>query len=122
MGSWLNNKKEIDEKQIGKNFPVFTKLHKLITKVNKKTYYFLYPIYIKYFIEDKVFATVFFKGGLVDKGGVDLGLKFETKPNIKGLRDAKYMKDPCANYSILIKDINFDTKKIRTLIKLAQKL
>ena len=110
-------KAEITKKQIGKNWEIFNKLHEVLMSVDKNVFFRIFPIYAKYFLNDEVFAVVFYKGSSTKDNQVDLGLKFETKPLLKGVKDAKYMKDPSVNFSILLNEDNLIKDKIRILVR-----
>jgi len=113
----MDKKAEITKKQIGKNWEMFNKLHEVLMSIDKNVFFRIFPIYAKYFLNDEVFAVVFYKFSSTKDNQVDLGLKFETKPLIKGIKDAKYMKDPSVNFSMLINEDNFIKNKIRILVK-----
>jgi len=115
------NKTEITKEQIGKNWDIFKKVHQILLSVNKKVYFRVFPIYVKYFLDDEVFAVAFFKGNLVNDNQIDLGLKFYITPVLKNLRDAQYMKDANINYSILVDGKKFDKTEIKKVVVLALK-
>lgn len=115
------NRTEITKEQIGKNWDIFKKVHQILLSVNKKVYFRVFPIYAKYFLDDEVFAVIFFKGNLVNENQVDLGLKFNITPVLKSLRNAQYMKDSNVNYSILIDGKKFDKTEIKKIVALALK-
>ena len=112
---------EIAKEQIGKNWDIFKKVHQTLLSVDKNVHFRIFPIYAKYFLDDEVFAVVFFKGSLVTDNQVDLGLKFSIIPALKILRNAEYMKDPCVNYSVLVDGEKFDRIEIKKIVMLALK-
>jgi hypothetical protein len=114
-------KTEITKEQIGKNWDIFKKVHQTLMSVDKNVYFRVFPIYAKYFLDDEVFAIVFFKGSLVGDNQVDLGLKFNITPALKSLRDAKHMKDSCVNYSVLVDGKKFDKTELKKIVMLALK-
>lgn len=116
----MNNQIEITEKQIGKNWQIFSKVHNLILASDKKVVFRLFPIYTKYTVDDEVIAIMFFKGAFAKDGSVDLGLNIKSEKSPKGLKDAKYMKDRSATYSILINEEDFEKEKIKNLIALTK--
>lgn len=101
---------------------VLKMIHDQILSIGKETSYIIYPIYIKYFNEDRVIATVFLKSAGKHMDGVkndhvDLGVNLSEKPKIKGFRTAEYMKDQYIHYSILLK--NSDSPElIQKIVKL----
>jgi len=116
----MANHINITEEQIGKNWKLFYKVHKLIMASSKEIAPRLFPIYVKYSLGDDVLAIIFFKGIYAKGESIDLGLNIKSKKIPEGLKDAKYMKDRNATYSILVSEINFDKNKITNFIELTK--
>jgi hypothetical protein len=101
------------------NSEIVEKVHFQILSFNKKITFRIFPIYIKYFLEDKVVGIIYFKGKFVNPKKLVLGFNLSTKPKLVGFKNAGFMKDPNITYSIVLDD-NTSDKNIKEIIKLIE--
>lgn len=94
------------------------KAHNIITDVYKDISFRVFPIYVKYYFDLKPVLIIYFKGKFIEKGELDIGVNLEAIPDIKGFRDASYMKDGKIKYSILINASNYSGDLIRQIVRL----
>jgi len=108
--------KELKEK-IGNKWLIFNKAHKLILSISPKIEYRIFPIYIRYCLEENIIALVYFRGKFTSDNGLDIGFALKEKPKITGLVKASHMKYLGINYSIKIDEQDEITKKLIKIIK-----
>lgn len=75
------------------------KIHQAVMRCSKDVMPVAFPIYIKYFKNDKVIAILYFKGKFVDLQGFVLGVNTKKQPSF-GFSEASYMKDPSITYGV----------------------
>jgi predicted transport protein len=80
-------------------FELFYPVHKKIISLNQNIEYRIFPLYVKYVIEDKVLFLIYFKGKFASTGILDLGMNLHDDTTVKGLVPAEYMKDKSINWS-----------------------
>lgn len=94
------------------------KVHHNIVNSDKNIDFKIFPIYIKYYINLRPVAIIYFKGKFVEKGALDLGINLDSIPAIDGFREAGYMKDVKINFSITINDLNYSDALVKTILGL----
>lgn len=111
---------QILNKSVGRkdNQELVSKVHLKILSLDKKIYFKIFPIYIKYYKDDEVIGIVYFKGKFVGLNELILGLNLKSNPKLLELKNAKFMKDPDINYSFFIKSSNISNKTTKKIIEL----
>lgn len=96
-----------------------SKVHEKIINSDEGITFKIFPLYIKYFLNEKVIASIYYKKGkTLNEGEIDIGLNLKERPEIEGCKDAKYMKDVNINFSFLFNSKKYSEDKLSNLIKL----
>ncbi|MDP3057081.1 MAG: hypothetical protein Q8N37_00985 [bacterium] len=106
-------------KKMGDKWLVFDKLHQIIMFSSPSIDYRVFPIYVSYFIEDKMVFVIYYRGKTLSGIQLDVGFSLKDKPNMPGFVSASYMQYPGINYSIKINSVKDITKEFKKIINKA---
>ena len=88
------------KKKLGDKWLLFKTIHQDILSIHRNIDFRVFPIYISYYLDERMIAVVYFGGKFVTKHDLNVGLSLRKRPKSKRFVGAKYMKYPGIVYSI----------------------
>jgi hypothetical protein len=107
------------KKEMGTRWNNFYKIHNAFISFDEHVTFRIFPIYVIYTKDDKLFAVIYFKGRLVDSNNLIVGLGLSGKPESDIFEDASYINYSGINYYINLRDTDvFDDELFVTIKQL----